>query len=153
MNRFFASAGLLVGLFSGAAFAAGQGHPLISKISQSGMRSQSPGWARQQTCEIYQNKAVVVFSYGLPDGGSTSVSREVPLTVAANIGDLVKAAAAEKLDVSDNQDCGFAHSDIVAGDVVLFSSGGCGQPHKFRSGPSSLALVDIANMFCPKTFY
>lgn len=132
-----------------AAFADG---PMITKVNHSGTNKDHPEWARAQTCDIYSDHAVVTDTYGLPNGGSVSSTREFKITLSSNFGDLVQAAAAETLNSSDNQSCGFATTSVTAGTVVLFSSGGCGQPHQIRNGGSSLALMDVVNNYCPKTF-
>jgi hypothetical protein len=144
--------GLLIfstALLSSAAFAA---TPILTKTSSSGS-SAAREFMKTQSCALYQNKVTLTNTYGLADGSTTTVTQDIALSLQSNFMNLVNQAKADRITTRPNDTCGFASSNVSLGDgTVVFDSGGCGNPHVYREGGASSALMELITSYCTKTF-
>ena len=117
---------------------------MIVKISASGFGPAE--WARSEKCEVFQEQILMTRTYG-----KREVFYQWPFDAQDTVSQLVAEAAQEKLRLENNYMCDGPSTTVKAGDLVLYSTGGCGTPKKVRVGPASQALIDIASTFCPTT--
>lgn len=143
---------LFVFLFAAQLHAAAVAKPLVTKSNSSGFTMEE--WSRQETCEVYMNKVVIMKRYGGSKGFTLTETRAI--TLSSGIQNAVKLAAAEKLEEKDNGLCDGPSTVIYTGEresaQILFSTGGCGSPRRNRSGPFSEALRNLASTYCPLTY-
>lgn len=126
--------------------------PLIIKMSATGFTPIE--WARTERCEVFSDQVLMTRTYA-----RTEVKYEFPFTLQGSIEHLIEEAADEKMTSEPNYMCDGPSTSVkatyqkdgIAQEVLLYSTGGCGSPKKQRSGPNSLALIDIASTFCPTT--
>lgn len=126
--------------------------PLLVKINSAGFVPLP--YARSEKCEVFETHVLMTRTYGL-----RSVEYNIPLKAEDTIRDLIEEASNERMVLEDNYMCDAPattvkvsiHKDGVDKDVLIYSTGGCGAPKKYRQGPASYSLMDIASTFCPKT--
>lgn len=126
--------------------------PLISKTSGGGFTM--PEYFRSETCNVYADRVEITKWYGQETGLKTLETR--PLKLGGDIKEVLKKAAAEKINEKPNGLCDgpSSHVRVVVDDkdVVLYSTGGCGSPRKAREGAASQILMDLVGTYCAKTF-
>lgn len=118
--------------------------PLLIKASATGFVPVE--WSHSEKCEVYANKVVLTKTYG----GKT-VSTTYPFSGEESVKDLIEEASHEELQEDDNYRCDGPSTTISAGELLIYSTGGCGSPKKSRQGPGAHALTDIIGTFCPTT--
>jgi hypothetical protein len=138
-------------LVSASALAAPK--PLITKSSGGGY--MMPIYAGFETCEVYADRVVITRHLGNdPTGVALTETRK--LEIQGDLRQTIIAANQEKTAEKENGLCDGPSTSISADagstHVELFSTGGCGTPSKFRSGPYTERLKSIAALYCPKTY-
>lgn len=146
--KYYLSALITLSLFGGAAFAHQEG-ALVTKTNHPG--HVLPAMGRVETCEVFQDRVVIRRQFGFDEAkGFRAVEvREVKIT--GEIEKAIEAAAGEKLVEKENMLCDGPSTFVNAGDTVLFSTGGCGNPRKERNGASSSLLRALVDNYCPVT--
>lgn len=137
---------LLVFLFvliSASAFA--ERVPLIVKDSGTGF--VMPEWERTEKCEVFKDSIQLTKSYGM-----TVVTFQIPFSSDASLIELIEKASLEPMTEKYNGICDGPATLVRAGDVIFYSTGGCGSSTKRREGPYSFALMDIVGTFCQETY-
>ena len=132
--------------------------PLIVKSNSSGY--VMPEYRRDERCEVYEHSVVIKKVFGMRGDEALTVTREIPISISTNNRTVLLQAATEKVEEKPNGLCDGPATSITAFDAhssskegfVLFQTGGCGSPRQMRTGPSSDALRDIVNTYCPETF-
>jgi hypothetical protein len=124
--------------------------PLIVKHSQSGFTP--PEYRREETCEVYANRVVIVREYGSGDGSFEQ--REVrAISLSRGVNAALRKALAEPLEETGGNVCDGPTVQItigpLAGERFLLSTGGCGQPDVERQGAFSDALRKVVESYCP----
>jgi hypothetical protein len=126
--------------------------PILIKINSAGFAPLP--YARSEKCEVFETHVLMTRTYGL-----RSVEYNFPLKAENTIHELIEEASKERMVLEDNYMCDAPattvkvrlEKDGVDKDILIYSTGGCGDPKKYRQGPASYSLMDIASTFCPKT--
>ena len=126
--------------------------PILIKTNSAGFAPLP--YARSEKCEVFETHVLMTRMYGL-----RTVEYNIPLKAEKTIHELIEEAYQERMVLEDNYMCDAPattvrariHKDGVDSEVLIYSTGGCGAPKKYRQGPASYSLMDIASTFCPKT--
>ncbi|MFP5386162.1 MAG: hypothetical protein ACLGHN_08795 [Bacteriovoracia bacterium] len=126
--------------------------PILIKTNSAGFAPLP--YARSEKCEVFQTHVLMTRTYGL-----RSIEYNFPMKAGDVIHELVEEASQEQFALEDNYMCDAPattvkarlQKDGVEKDILIYSTGGCGAPKKYRQGPASYSLMDIASTFCPKT--
>lgn len=137
-------------LVAGIAIAVEPPKPLITKSSGGGyMMAEVAGG---ETCNIYQNQVQIIHRLGMHVPTALVVNETRAASVSGNIELVIANAANEKVEQKPNMMCDGPSTTITAGDLLLYSTGGCGSPKQERMGVNSSKLREIAGYYCPRTF-
>src|SRR5262249_45530934 len=118
---------------------------LITKTNFPGF---TPAFAiRTENCELFADRVVITRQFGLEHG--IRETRQIELF--ASIDKLIAEAAAESVVSTPNFLCDGPGTVVSAGDVLLYSTGGCGTPSNERAGHASAVLRDMIDAYCPTT--
>lgn len=131
-------------------FATSYGAALITKSSGGGF--VMPEYGRTSHCEVFQDKVLISNKFGYGTTTSFDVVEERKITLSKDLKKVIEIAKTEQLVEKVNMLCDAPTTSIVAGDLLLFTSGGCGSPRKERTGFASSKLVELVNLYCPKTY-
>ena len=120
--------------------------PLVTKSSGAGF--VMPDFARSEVCDVYADRVEITKSFG-----SLTVTETKFQLIDGDVQSVIDLAAEEETQETENFLCDGPSTFIVAGgDVVLYSTGGCGSPKQQKNGPATQILIDLASTHCPKTF-
>ncbi len=143
---------VLVASFGMAAAVHAAEQPIIVKTNESGYVPDE--YILRETCRVFSDRVEIERRLG------TAVVNEVrSITGGASLLDLVTKASREALSTEDNQICdlpttrilGYPAGSGAGGQILLFETGGCGEPKKTREGGSAYLLREFINGYCPKT--
>jgi hypothetical protein len=102
---------------------------------------------RTEHCELFADRVVITRQFGLTHG--IRETRQIQLFADLKL--LIAEAAAEELKSNANSLCDGPGTVVSAGDVLLYSSGGCGVAGSERVGHATKQLRDMIDLYCPIT--
>jgi hypothetical protein len=137
-----------LGMLAAPAFASNDA--LVTKSSYPGYTS--PDWVRTERCEVYLDKVVITRNFGYSGESGFTATETRPVTITPSILAVIERAKTEELKETPNGLCDGPGTGVSSGELVLFSTGGCGSPRLERNGGGSRMLRDLADTYCPKTY-
>ena len=128
-------------------------------IKSSGGGFVSPEYINSETCSLFTDRVVISKNFGSARGGNAmSFERTLPAKLSGDMVKILQLASAEKTTETPNGLCDGPATHIAAQipgsaePIVLYSTGGCGNPKIQRQGANSRNLMTIINEFCQKTY-
>jgi hypothetical protein len=118
---------------------------LITKTNFPGFRPASA--VRTENCEIFADRVVITRVFGL--GHGLRETRQIELF--SGLAQIIADAANEAVTEKPNFLCDGPGTVITAGDLLLYSTGGCGTSSSLRTGSASAILRDMVSAYCPTT--
>lgn len=138
-----------------AVSAMGAERALITKSSGGG--HVHPEWGGMESCEVFQNKVIVSHQFGFTGPTAVKVVEIKKVNLGGDLKAIIALAEKEAITEKPNFMCDGPHTGISARGaneeaVLLFSTGGCGNPNKRRDGLAASKLTQIVDLFCPQTY-
>ena len=117
----------------------------------------APDYAGGERCDVYADRAVITNVMGYSGATALTVSETRKINLKGNLPAIIELAKAEKVSEKPNGLCDGPSTTISANSMadeslLLFSTGGCGNPSKQRNGVATYKLTSLVDLYCPKTF-